>query len=493
MSRFEGRWIAEALGTAADGLPGVEHFSIDTRTLRPGSAFVAIRGERFDGHEFVERAVEQGAALIVAERDVASSVPVARVPSTRSALKTLANAHRSRLRGAVVGVTGSNGKTTAVRMIDSVLAAGGRRGSASIKSFNNELGVPLTLLGAGVDDDYLVSEMGTSGPGEIGRLADIGRPEIAVITSIGRAHLEKLGSVAGIAREKAQIARHARLVVVHGDAPFLLDELPSGVPRLTFGRGRSCGAPVEIEDAGGERVVFRVDGERFEIAMGGTHNALNAAAAVLVARELRVDDDAIRRGLLAARPPEMRWQRRTLDLTGGAVELINDAYNANPDSAIASLEALGAADRRRVLVLGEMLELGDQSDALHAEVGRAIAQAAAAGGGPELLVVVGDAARAVERGLHAPAGPEGSRDARGGASVGARGGAGGGASGAASGGGGVRAVWLGSGWSPRAVAGLIEPGDRVVLKGSRGVGLERVAAALAESSAGPAGLGAESR
>lgn len=453
MSAFTLGWVASALGVDPRGPSGLAAggFSIDTRTMRPGEAFVAIAGDRFDGHAFVPQAVDAGASLVVVERGVDVGVPVLRVGSTRGALQRLASAHRDRLRGTVVGVTGSNGKTTTVRLIDSVLRAGGLAGGASVKSYNNAIGVPLTVLGAGVGDDYLVSEMGTSGPGEIGLLADIGRPRVAVITSIGRAHLEQLGSVRGIAREKAQIAGHAEVVVVNGESPYVLDELPVGPEVVTCGRTDACVVRLDDVRASERGVRFRVDGAPFEIGLEGTHNAMNAAAAVVVGRRLGLGDDAIRAGLLAAQAAAMRWERGVVELDGGAVEVINDAYNANPDSVIAGLEALGGrCDGRRVLVVGEMLELGAQRDALHAEVGRAIADRAAAGGGPELLVVVGDGAGALFEAVGRVV-PE--------------------------------AVRLGSGFAPSEVASLIRPGDRVVLKGSRGIGLERVLGALSSRSA----------
>mgnify|MGYP001127042817 CR=1 FL=1 len=181
--------------------------AIDTRALKPGQAFFAFKGERVDGHDYAQHAAQAGAPLIIAERKVAArtNTAVLRVPDVRAALAAIAAEHRKHLKGKVIAVTGSNGKTTTTRLLHAALRAR-LSGTCSIKSFNNDLGLPLTLLNAAADDDFVICEAGTSGPGEIERLSAICTPDIAVITAVGRAHLEKLGSLEGVAREKASLA-----------------------------------------------------------------------------------------------------------------------------------------------------------------------------------------------------------------------------------------------------------------------------------------------
>lgn len=441
-------------GAAGDGVTGV---SIDTRTISAGELFVAIRGDRFDGHAYVGDAVRAGSRVVIVEDASCLPDPVPddlwalRVDCTRRALLRLGGAYRKTLGGVkVVGVTGSNGKTTAVRLIDAVLGEG-LRGSASIRSFNNAVGVPLTILGASPNDQYLVAEVGTSAPGEIAELAAVLEPDIAVIVSIGHAHLESLGSLEGVAREKAALAGHARsLVVVNADAPHLLDSLPREPARLLYGSDESADLRLTgIENLGADGVSFELNGRaRFRIPLAGEHNALNASAAVAVGRRLGLDDEQIARGLARASGPEMRLERRRI----GGVDVINDAYNANPDSVIASLGSLGGAGSgRRVLVLGDMLELGEQSEALHAMVGRAISQRVKEGGGPDALVLVGDRACGVTDGLD-----RSSLEASG-----------------------VEVVLTDPDRAAGVVRGLTRDGDLVLLKGSRAMRLERIAEALA--------------
>ncbi|MEM8757212.1 MAG: UDP-N-acetylmuramoyl-tripeptide--D-alanyl-D-alanine ligase [Planctomycetota bacterium] len=452
-----GRIVAR--GDAPGPIRGV---SIDTRSLTPGQVFVAIPGERSDGHTFLPQAAAQGAPLAIVERDVEhpAGLTVIRVGSCRRALVALAKAYRRELRSVrVVGVTGSNGKTTTVRLIDAVLG-GSLRGSASIKSFNNELGVPLTVLNASPGDQYLVCEIGMSTPGEIRRLAAIARPHVAVVTSIGHAHLGGLGSIDAIMREKLSLLLELEpggLGIVHDD-PVI--EIPPGVDADGVIRfGTSENAAVRVAEIAIDRVATRfelADGGRFRLSLLGKHNALNAAAAIAVGRRFGLDDAAIAAGLAAARGPAMRLDRATID----GIDVINDAYNANPESVKAAV--LGFADfapepGRRVLVLGSMLELGELSEALHRSVGEAVAETVREGRGPAVVVLVGD-----EAGVMAPALREILPDRA--------------------------VVCLDSVGDGSAVAEMLKPGDAVLLKASRSVALERVVEALRGSSA-PAAKG----
>ncbi|MDX2146201.1 MAG: UDP-N-acetylmuramoyl-tripeptide--D-alanyl-D-alanine ligase [Planctomycetota bacterium] len=420
-----GTWIcrpeslAERIAAGETPLGGV---STDTRTIRPGNVFFALRGDRFDGTAFVAAAARGGAPLAIVnphdgpgeshpvlaalEPEARASMGVLVAPDdTGAALLRLAGAYRKTLEGTrVIAVGGSNGKTTTTQLIHAVLGEQ-FRGSASIKSFNNAVGVPLTIFGARKGDQYLVCEVGTNAPGELATLASVIAPDIAVITSIGREHLEGLGSLAGVAREEASLLSFLRpggVAIVPADAP----ELGDAIRVLAIGEGAR--APTFVRFGVGEQADLRVTsveasrspetpGVRFQlngrfwyqIPLVGEHNALNAAAAIGVARRLGMVQADIERGLLSARGPAMRMELRSATFAGGELRVLNDAYNANPDSmlaAIRTLATLGAGATRRVAILGDMLELGPSSRELHAEIGRAIASSGTA----DLCVFVGE-------------------------------------------------------------------------------------------------------
>ena len=427
--------------------------SIDTRTLEPGQVFVALKGERVDGHDYLDQAAMAGASIAVVEDrgcapDGCDGMAVALVPNGREALARLAGACRAASPTLkVVGVTGSNGKTTSVRLIHAALATE-LRGTASRKSFNNQLGVPLTLLNARPGDQFVVCEMGTSSPGEIAALAKLARPDVAVITSIGRAHLQELGSVEGVAREKASILEYAAengLGVIPGGCDELERALAAIHPPRLVRVGEGEGADVRWGSvrSGKSGVSFEVNGrERFRVAMLGAHNAHNGAVAVAVARRFGLSDEAIRRGLASAPGVEGRLQRVTIETKRGAVVVIDDAYNANPDSMRAGLRTLAAvrmpAGGRRVAVLGDMLEMGEGSAAAHGEIARLVRSM---------------------RSIHAAVLV-------------------GGAMSAAAGGAGPKARAFASSAEGGAIAELVRPGDVVLIKGSRGVKLERVREAI---------------
>ena len=385
---------AGIVGGTADALPPrtVARVGTDTRRVEAGDLFVALRGERFDAHDFLDQAKHAAAAIV--ERvpaDAPPDLPLIVVPDARRALGDLARHHRRSLTNTtVIAVAGSNGKTGTKRLIHAALS-GTLRGTASPASFNNDVGVPLTLLPVDPADDYVVVECGTNAPGEIAYLSGVCRPDVAVITSIGEEHLEGLGDLDGVRRENAAITAGmdaGGVLFINGDDAGLRDACGDFAGKiLTFGSDPTNDLPVSgvACDAGGTR--FTLAGRPWRVPLLGRHNAANAAAATAVARHLGVSDDAIAAGLAIVEPPPMRMQVRQV----GGITVVNDAYNANPASMAAALatlcdlrpEAAAAAadptrsaaaaaastDGRSVAVLGDMLELGDRAEHYHREVG----------------------------------------------------------------------------------------------------------------------------
>ncbi len=354
----------------------------DTRTLPCGALFVALTGPNFDGHAFVPAARAAGAraAIIAGERaeevrhaletaEGAAAFPLLPVADPLDALQILAAAWRGRLRASVIAVVGSNGKTTTKALIDHLLAFN-LAGRCSPKSFNNAIGVPLTLLSAEPDDDYLVVEIGTNAPGEVAALAQLARPAAVVVTAIGIEHLEGFGDLAGVIREETSIFAHLPrgLAVVNIDEPQIMPSLPRlGVEIVTVGRTRRADLFPTDAITIDQGVEFTTnDGASFWWPMLGRHNVPNALAAIAVARRYGLVDRTIARRLAGFRPPP---QRCTVERVRGAT-VINDAYNANPDSVTAAIDTLAEwpTTGHRIAVLGEMLELGATRAAWHARI-----------------------------------------------------------------------------------------------------------------------------
>jgi UDP-N-acetylmuramoyl-tripeptide--D-alanyl-D-alanine ligase len=388
-------------GDARTALAGV---STDTRSVRPGELFVALSGPNFDGNRFAARALAEGAGGLLLRGDERArlpralagvGLPVAFARDPRRALGDLAAWRRRRSGATVVGVTGSCGKTTTKAMLIE-LAGAARRASGSRASFNNDVGVPLTLLEAPRDAEVLVVEMGTNAPGEIAALCRIARPDGALVTNVGAAHLEGLGSLEGVAREKGALVAAvpaAGFVVLNANDPRT-----SAMARLTAARvltfGLDARADVYAEDlwfhAGG--TTFRLcGGPEVTIPLLGRHMVLNVLAALAACRGLGIELAEVLPALARLAAQHGRLERFEV----GGVTLLDDTYNANPESARASLRVLAGlhGHARRVLVLGDMHELGPAADDLHREVG---AQAARAG--VDLLVVAGERARVTAQG-----------------------------------------------------------------------------------------------
>lgn len=369
--------------------------SIDTRSLAACELFFAIRGERFDGHEFVEQAAERGAAGAVVSRRVATDLPQITVPDTRRALGRLGRWWRRECTARVVGVTGANGKTTVKEMLAAICRCAGPT-LATRGNLNNELGVPLTLLRLEPGHRYAVVEMGANHPGEIEHLAWIAVPDVGVVTNAGAVHLEGFGSLEGAARaegsELLASMSESSVAVINADDRFAPLWRDAAGRRRVIAFAMHTDAEVMIRPEDGAAVLLTPAGPlRFKPSLGGRHNLMNAAAAAAAALALELPASAIPRGLESVEPVAGRL--RPLKGPGGC-ELIDDSYNANPQSLAAGVEFLLGRPGEPWLVLGEMAELGDDSKRLHKQAGQDARRA-----GVRRLFVMGEAARPAAEGF----------------------------------------------------------------------------------------------
>ncbi len=379
-------------------IPGVTNVCTDSRAITPGALFFALRGENHDGHAFVNEVLDNGATAAVVNHvsniDAKHHVSgrLIHVPDTLAALGRLAAWYRRQFAAQVIAVVGSNGKTTTKDMIAAVLAAK-RRGRAAKASFNNAIGVPLTLLSVEPADEFVVVEIGTNHPGEIVALGRIAQPDIAVITSIGEEHLEFFGDVESVASEEFSILTCLRgrafVVVSTQAAAFAADKATAPYTKLTYGFEPEADLRASDMTAAAEGQRFKVNNRvEYFLPVLGRHNVINALAAVAIAARFRMSPEEIAAGLQSVRLPPMRMQR----IEVGGLTVINDAYNANPSSMTVALEVLDQLDepRRKVLILGDMRELGDRSRGCHQSLGRLAGRSTA-----QLIIAIGAHSRAV--------------------------------------------------------------------------------------------------
>ena len=456
--------------------------STDTRALEAGQTFVALRGERFDAHDFLPDAVRRGAACLVVDREeklpalggAATRTAAVLVRDTQAALADLGRAARGRLRCPVIAITGSCGKTTVKDMLGQVL--GPRlKGKTPPASYNNQVGVPLTLLAAEEDDQFVLCEFGTNHPGEIAHLAGIARPTLGVVTLVAPVHLEGLSSIQGVAREKGALVESLGedgVAILNAD-----DRRVASMARKCRGRvvtvGKNRGADLRLEN-----LVQAEDGLRFTAQYGpvraggppqggqvllceaalrcearavafavpvlGEHQAVLALLAAAAAREVGVPLEASAEALRRFCPPKMRLALER----AGDVTILNDAYNANPRSVRAALALLALwPERRKVFFCGDMRELAQASRSEHEKLGRAVKRA-----GVARLVCVGPESKATARAAVAA----GMKRA-------------------------AVATFADAQEAARAAADFVESGDLVLIKGSRAIRMEQIAEAIAGS------------
>ncbi|UXH42702.1 UDP-N-acetylmuramoyl-tripeptide--D-alanyl-D-alanine ligase [Rossellomorea vietnamensis] len=361
----------------------VKGVSIDTRKIESGNLFVPFKGENVDGHQFVRQAIENGASAALWDVNVPNppeDIPVIVVEDPLLALQALANKYRHELDLKVIGITGSNGKTTTKDIVANLLSVKYRVHKTQ-GNYNNHIGLPLTILSLPQDSEVAVLEMGMSGFGEIELLSNISQPDAAIITNIGESHLQDLGSREGIAKAKLEIVKGLKpdgLFAYYGDEPLLQEGVKGiGIKNMeTFGRSESNNiypTKIEMNNQGSYFETSVAEGETFFLPVLGQHNIHNALAGILIARHFGLSVDEMKEGLRSLKLTQMRMEM----VEGKKGEsIINDAYNASPTSMKAAIGLVSELEgfRTKILVLGDMLELGDDEEEFHQEIGRLIDQ-----------------------------------------------------------------------------------------------------------------------
>lgn len=354
----------------------IERIERDSRNVQPGDLFLALQGERFDAHDFVPQVAGKASAALVSTR-VDADIPQVLVDDVRLGLGRLAAAWRKRFHKPLVGLTGSNGKTTLKEMLTAILFLKGNT-LATAGNLNNDIGMPLTLLRLRDTDEFAVIEMGANHFGEIDYLTRIACPDVAIINNAGAAHLEGFGDIAGVARAKGEIftgLAEGGTAIINADDDWADYWYGLNQGRKVLGFGMERQADVQGSTDDDNRFYIQARGHTVEVRLGllGRHNQMNALAATAAALALGVDMETVRQGLESLQPVKGRLNPKT-GKHGGMV--IDDTYNANPTSTAAAVAVLAGLNGKKILVLGDMGELGNTGEQLHAAIGR---QAAAAG------------------------------------------------------------------------------------------------------------------
>jgi UDP-N-acetylmuramoyl-tripeptide--D-alanyl-D-alanine ligase len=423
----------------------VGRLTIDSRDVEPGDVFLALPGAQRDGHDFAADALARGAALVIVRSDHAPAVigPKLVVADTKAALRHLADWHRRRCDALVIGVTGSVGKTTTRELIYSSLAPH-HEGTRSRKNFNNEIGLPLSLLDIRPHHEFAVLELGAARVGDIAHLTELAQPEVGVITAIGSAHLATFGSIEGIMQGKGELLEAlpaGGFAVLPGDCPKLRSMAPRAKCRVIFvGEGHDNHLRMTRIERLADGLTFHVDGHRYRLPLVSRHHLTNALCAIAIGREIGLAPQLLAEGLATFQGiPGRAHVKRIGDWT-----VIDDTYNASPTAFAAALETLRELPRsgsaRRIVVAGDMLELGAAARDEHRCLGRRIAES-----GADRLLVTGDHANDVAQGAIAAGFPS-------------------------------HAIAVASHWDTllMLLECWLEPGDVVLVKGSRGMRMERV-------------------
>lgn len=364
------RDIARVTAATGEAYGVVSGFSIDSRTLQPGDLFFALRGERFDGNDFVPEVLAKGASAAVVDMEHIITGPLLRVPDSLKAMQNLARWARGGWGGPVVAITGSAGKTTTKDVVAALLGSKMKVGKTE-GNYNNEIGLPISVLRIPEDSGIAVFELGMNHPGEIRSMARIARPDVAVITNAGYAHIENFDSIEEVAAAKWELVEELPsegIAVINYDDIRLQDLARSHVGRLVrFGLGPSThihAEDVELSDSG---VRFRVGAVRFESSLMGRHGVRNILAGIAVAQVFNIAPEELVETVKALAPGKMRGER----FTHRGTTIFDDCYNSNPDAARNMLDVLRETPAsRHVAVLGEMLELGRWAEPLHRDIGR---------------------------------------------------------------------------------------------------------------------------
>ena len=368
---------ARTLGTEYRGKDEVFHgCSTDSRSINSGELFIAIRGERFNGHDFLEQARQRGATAALVDSLVPISLPLIKVTDTRKALGELAKCWRENFRIPLVAITGSNGKTTVKEMLVSILEQKSEV-LATRGNLNNDIGVPLTLFGMGNEHAYAIIEMGANHPGEIKWLSYIAKPTVAVITQCAPAHLEGFGSVEGVALAKSEIfeglEKHGT-AIINADDNFagLWKNRVKDIHQLSFGIHHPADITARFPDKSDSNkaniFILKTPAGSIEVTLSllGIHNIMNALAAAACATALNIELETIKKGLEAMKPVKGRLEIKT-GINNSRI--IDDTYNANPASLLAAVNVLKTFNGKHWLVLGDMGELGEEGENLHLKAG----------------------------------------------------------------------------------------------------------------------------